>query len=151
MNHHELSVWSSYMQAQRLGLSRCPSATAVVILPVWTVCWPETLTVPGTPQLNGALDHLRMQKGKTLTHKHNRKIAIPHVVPNLHEFPFPGNTPTHRYFEECSHCSFSYNKSIYWLSNSKEHKKEKHLKSVSYTKSSEFPFTVTNIVKLYIY
>lgn len=68
------------MQALRLGLSRCPSATAVIILPVWTVCWPETLTVPGTPQLNGALDHLRMQKGKTLTHKHNPISKLPYVM-----------------------------------------------------------------------
>lgn len=78
MNQHELFVLSSCMQALRLGSSRCPSATAVVILPVWTVCWPETLTVPGTSQPNGALDYphqLTMEKGKALIHKYKKKIV----------------------------------------------------------------------------
>lgn len=151
MNQHAMSVLSSCMQALRLGLSRCPSATAVVILPVWTVFWPETLTVPGTSQLNAALGyphHLRMQKGKTLAHQHNPhqgKIAKTHAVPKLYEYSC------------CFLVNFLFMLFFSILTRGYQtprRTKKKNTLKVSrtlYSKSFEFPFTVTNVIILYIY
>lgn len=68
-NHYSeasLCVWFSCMQALRPGLFKCRVVTAAAIYLAWTVFWPETLIVPGTPQLNGVPYYPVMQMGKKI-------------------------------------------------------------------------------------